>query len=106
MKKSLRQYLKYVEILRRVVRYRKPKYRYGSFVRWLIEDAEGNSVYCDYCGNIANAIKWEYFAPRLFGGIKLRVPICKRHVRDLLDADLNYELDDSSFCVYPRDRRA
>lgn len=57
------------------IKYIGKKYYYGSMVMWLIEDKNGNSVYCDQCGNIANHVNRE----KIFGFINIDVPICRPH---------------------------
>lgn len=100
----MRRLREYLAIIRRILRYRNAKWYHGKRIRWMIEDSAGTSVYCDFCGNIANAIKQEYFATSICGGVKLNVPICKRHAKDLLQTG-EYKLDESGFVVFPTDRR-
>ncbi|GAB4023202.1 hypothetical protein GCM10028808_72920 [Spirosoma migulaei] len=47
---------------------------YGGAIRWLLVDKNGNSVDCDRCGNIANAI---LKTTRTLG--TYYVPLCKKH---------------------------
>lgn len=51
------------------------KYYSGS-PRWMIQDANGRSVSCFCCGNIANAVG----EVKLMGWL-FRLPVCKAHIR-------------------------
>lgn len=56
--------------------YKDRKY-YGGRIRWLLMDKEGNSVYCDRCGNIANGV----MRVERDSGV-YNVPLCKKHIGD------------------------
>ncbi len=58
-------------------------------IRWLLEDKDGISVYCDQCGNFANLCLLE-----IHGRYLLKVPICKRHAEDLMKTDPEYTVRD------------
>lgn len=51
------------------------KYYYGRMARWLLKDKNGNGVYCDKCGNIANGIEEGCVL-----GLTYRIPLCKNHL--------------------------
>ena len=59
------------------------------WIRWMLEDENGTSVYCDKCGNIANLCLLE-----VQGRYLLQIPICKRHAEELLDSTNEYVVRD------------
>ena len=65
-------------LLNRIRKYEGFELRRGKMLRYLLEDKDGNSVYCAECRNIANALKYEVYGHRL-----LNVPICVAHAREL-----------------------
>lgn len=83
-----------IELTKRIRKYENFKICYGRGIRWLLEDENGTSIYCDQCGNIANFVLYEIQGHRL-----LNVPICKRHATDL-EKSGNYTINDGSLAVY------
>lgn len=51
------------------------QYYDGRMVRWLLEDVNGNGVYCDKCGNLANGVEIGTVL-----GLNYRIPLCKVHL--------------------------
>ena len=55
--------------------YKDRKYYLGKFIRYLLQDDRGVSVYCDRCGNIANGV----MKVERNSGI-YNIPLCSKHI--------------------------
>lgn len=88
------------DTIKRIRQYRNAKLFTGGGIRWLLTDEKGTSVYCDKCGNIANCVKHEKVWPHIFGGFRLKVPLCKRHARELLESEQGWKYSERSLALY------
>lgn len=61
----------------KVRQYIDKEYQAGKMLRWMIEDTQGNSVYCHKCGNIANGVM------RVKRNHVFNIPLCKQHLVEL-----------------------
>lgn len=55
--------------------YKDKKY-YSGFIKWLLTDDKGISVYCDRCGNIANGVMSVVRDSGTYN-----IPLCKNHIK-------------------------
>ncbi len=53
------------------------EYQCGKFIRYMLVNKKGVSVYCDCCGNIANGV-----AKRKFAFFDYNKPLCKNHMAE------------------------
>lgn len=55
------------------------KFFQGRLVRYMLEEKNGNSVYCDKCGNIANGVLQVWPRSGYQIGNRFNIPLCKKH---------------------------
>ncbi len=84
------------KLFNQLMPYLNRKYYNGRGIRWMIEDANGRSVYCFCCGNIANAVG----EVKLMGWL-FRLPVCKAHLRSYMNNRTNGDWSIASPGVFP-----